>query len=75
MTSLDVVIGRPPKDAPIVGVVVNLELDVNPDEAAQRMRNAAESLRAAGLALMLSPVLLEVRPRRRWWHRITGGSQ
>ena len=70
MTSLEVIVARSPRNAPYVGAVVDLRMDTDPDEAAQRIQDAAESLRAAGLALLLSPVPLEVRTkRRRWWRR------
>jgi len=77
MTQLDVVIARPPKDATIAGVVVDLELGVDPVKAADRIRDAAEMLRSAGLALVLLPASTEVRTRRRrWWRKRTrGGSQ
>ncbi|HUG08482.1 MAG TPA: hypothetical protein VMP13_06265 [Acidimicrobiia bacterium] len=65
-TSIDVIVARPPKDAGIVGVVVGLEMTVDPEVGAERIRAAAENLRAAGLGLMLSPELLEVK-RRPWW--------
>ena len=68
--SLDVVIAKAPTDAEIVGVLVDLEIAVDPATAADRVRVAAESLRAAGLALVLLPPSTEVRTRRRrWWHR------
>ena len=65
----DVVIATPPRNAVYVGAVVDLRMDVDQDDAAERIREAAEALRAAGLALVLSPTPLEVRMKRRPWRR------
>jgi len=76
--SIDVIVARPPRNAKIVAVVVDLAVAVDPVEAADRVRDAAESLRGAGLALVLLPSSTEVRTRRRrWWRRDKnrGGSQ
>jgi len=68
--SLYVIVARPPRNADYVGAVVDLHLDTDPDDATERIREAAEALRAAGLALVLSKSPLEVRiRRRRWWRR------
>ena len=70
--TLDVVVARPPRDAKIVGVVVDLDIEVDLGEAADRIRDAAESLRGAGLVLILLPSSTEVRTkRRRWWRKRT----
>jgi hypothetical protein len=64
--TLDVIVARrPPRDAEIVGVVVDLGIATDPATAADRVRDAAESLRGAGLALVLLPPSTEVRTRRR----------
>ena len=76
--TLDVVVARPPRGSKVVGVLVDLEVPADPATAADRVRDAAESLRAAGLALVLLPPTTEVRTRRRrWWRRDKnrGGSQ
>ena len=76
--SIDVIVARPPRDAEIVAVVIDLAVAADPVEAADRVRDAAESLRGAGLALVLLPPSTEVRTRRRrWWRHRTnqGGSR
>lgn len=71
--SLDVVMGRPPRTALIVGVVVDLELSIDAVDAADRIRDAAESLRAAGLGLILLPPSVRVKTQRQRRKRVAGG--
>ena len=62
--SPSVLVGAPPRNAPIVAVVVQLDVQVPADSAAEALTAAAEHLRRAGLVLALLPADVEYRRKR-----------